>query len=268
MWLYLVLIEKKLIFKKSSRITIKLMSLKFNLLCNKLIDEACNSSNQYQLAACLLQYGRIINTPKCNVSRNCYRGYTCGSLHAEARVLVSHFGNLINYDRKFGWRFHMSTRKKEKHDIMVIRINKSDKNSIQLVNARPCQNCLEMMKSIKIKRVYYSNNLGEIVCENIKDMVSIHSSRVMIKYDTQLKINIFNTPNSNTAKLNEAIYWERLIKNKIPDIMKEENFKYFIDYDFKSLESKYKIVINKTSYDKTAQILNQDNQNIKTIIII
>jgi deoxycytidylate deaminase len=244
------------------------MSFKFNLLCNKLIDEACNSSNQYQLAACLLQYGKMINTPKCNVSRNCYRGYTCGSLHAEARVLVSHFGNLINYDRKFGWRFQLDSRKREKHDVMVIRINKSDKGNIQLVNARPCQNCLEMMKSIKIRRVYYSNNLGEIICENIKDMVSLHSSRVMINFDIKSKTNTFNISDYEIKKINENIYWEQLMKNKIPDIMKEENFKYFIDYDFKSLESKYKIIINKTSYDKTAQILNQSNKIIKTIIII
>ena len=88
------------------------MSLKFNSLCNKLIQEAYNSPIQYRLAACLLQNGKIICVPKCNVTRNYCRGHLCGSLHAEARVLVSHFGNLINYDQKFGWRFQTDKRKK------------------------------------------------------------------------------------------------------------------------------------------------------------
>ncbi len=88
------------------------MSTKINSLCNKLIQEACNSPIQYRLAACLLQNGKIISTPKCNITRNYCRRHLCGSLHAEARVLVSHFGSLINWDKKFGWRFQKDTRKK------------------------------------------------------------------------------------------------------------------------------------------------------------
>jgi hypothetical protein len=88
------------------------MSAKFISLCNKLIQEASTSTVQQRLAACLLQNGRIINTPKCNVSRNYCHGQVCGSLHAEARVLVSHFGNLVNWDQKTGWRFQTKLCKK------------------------------------------------------------------------------------------------------------------------------------------------------------
>jgi hypothetical protein len=94
--------------------TFSLMSLKYNSLCNKLIQEAFNSPIQFRLAACLLQNGKLVNAPKCNVTRNYCRGHMCGSLHAEARVLVSHFGNQINWDRKFGWRFQTVSRKKGK----------------------------------------------------------------------------------------------------------------------------------------------------------
>lgn len=88
------------------------MSSKFNSLCNMLVQEAFNSPIQHRMAACLLKNGKIISTPKCNVSRNYCRGHVCGSLHAEARVLVSHFGNMINWDRKIGWRFQSNTREK------------------------------------------------------------------------------------------------------------------------------------------------------------
>ncbi len=149
--------------------------------------------------------------------------------------------------------------------MMVIRIDKKDKDNVQLVSGRPCQNCLEMMKSIGIRRVYYSNDYGEIVCENIKDMISIHSSRIMIKIDVSTTTNI---PKRITNDINEDRYWEQIIKNKIPNIVKENNFNNFINYDFKSLESKYKIVIVKVGCEKKAQIINSSNQIIKSLIII
>lgn len=151
---------------------------------------------------------------------------------------------------------------------MVIRIDKKNKDNIQLVNARPCQNCLEMMKSIGIRRVYYSNDCGEIVCENIKDMISIHSSIVMIKFDMYAKTNISRKITKHTSKINEDKYWEKLIKNKIPNVVKEDNFNNFINYDFKSLESKYKIVIIKIGYEKKVQIINLKNQIIKSFIVV
>lgn len=143
---------------------------------------------------------------------------------------------------------------------MVIRIDKKDKDNIQLVNARPCQNCLEMMKSIGIRRVYYSDDNGELICENIKDMISIHSSKVMIKFDYHSK--------NNLNQIDENKYWDHLIKNKIPNTAKEENFNNFITYDFKSLETKYRIICEKFNNRKKVQILNSNNQIIKTILVI
>ena len=168
-----------------------------------------------------------------------------------------------------GGVFKQTNEKKgKKYDVMVIRIDNKDKENVQLVNARPCQNCLEMMKSIGIHRVYYSDDYGEMVCENIKDMISIHSSRVMIKFDIQSKINTSKTITNDTKNINEDRYWEYLIKNKIPNIVKEVNFNNFINYDFKSLESRYKMVIIKIGYEKKVQIINSSNQVIKTILVV
>lgn len=57
-------------------------------------------------------------------------------------------------------------------DIIVIRIN----NRMELKNSRPCNNCIEKLKSIGIRRVYYSNDDGEIVREDINTMEKLHIS--------------------------------------------------------------------------------------------
>ncbi len=90
------------------------MSQKFNTLSNKLIQEASNSPIQYRLAACVLLNGKMVGQPKCNASRNYCRGKFCGSLHAEANAIISHFGSQVNWDCKNGWRFQREKRKKGK----------------------------------------------------------------------------------------------------------------------------------------------------------
>ena len=80
----------------------------------------------------------------------------------------------------------------KKNDLIVIRINKQG----DLVSSRPCYNCLEMMKAVNIKKVYYSDNDGNIICENVKDMISINASSVTkmidcIKMDSKLSNNDF-----------------------------------------------------------------------------
>jgi hypothetical protein len=83
----------------------------FRLISN-MITEARKSPINCQLSACLLQNGKIIYGPVCNTVRNYCHGVVCSSFHAEARVMLSHFGNLINFDRKHGWRFQRQSRKK------------------------------------------------------------------------------------------------------------------------------------------------------------
>ncbi len=90
------------------------MSSKFDSICSKLIQEAYNSPLQFRLAACMLLNGKIISHPKSNASSNYSRGHFCGSIHAEAHAMVTHFGNLINYDHKHGWRFQRIQEKPKK----------------------------------------------------------------------------------------------------------------------------------------------------------
>ena len=51
-------------------------------------------------------------------------------------------------------------------DIIVIRIN----NKNELINSRPCRECIEKLKFYGIRKVYYSDNYGDIVSELLCNM--------------------------------------------------------------------------------------------------
>lgn len=58
--------------------------------------------------------------------------------------------------------------------IIVIRIGGHGHNSV--INSRPCQNCINYMKNIGIKKIYYSNEDGNFTGEHITYMESNHLS--------------------------------------------------------------------------------------------
>ena len=62
-------------------------------------------------------------------------------------------------------------------DIIIIRIgaySKSDKINLKI--SRPCNNCIDTLRKFDIRKVYYSDEYGNIVYENLKDMQKKHTS--------------------------------------------------------------------------------------------
>jgi deoxycytidylate deaminase len=57
--------------------------------------------------------------------------------------------------------------------IVVIKLSVNN----TLGNSKPCVNCLNKLKKLNIKRIYYSDANGNIVGEKIKDMISNTISR-------------------------------------------------------------------------------------------
>jgi len=57
-------------------------------------------------------------------------------------------------------------------DILVIRVNKS----FTLKNSRPCNQCIDKLHKIGIRKVYYSNDNGDIVSERVEHMEKLHIS--------------------------------------------------------------------------------------------
>ena len=60
-------------------------------------------------------------------------------------------------------------------DILIIRIGNCSKTS-KLKNSRPCNSCICKLEQKGIRKVYYSNEYGEIVYEFIQNMPKIHIS--------------------------------------------------------------------------------------------
>ena len=99
----------------------------------------------------------------------------------------------------------------KKLDIMVIRVDYMNR----LVNARPCYQCLLMMKNVGIDKVYYSID-NSIICEKINDMISINSSDILREF------NYIITGDNDTFT-----YYKKII-DKMPKSTKKKNAELFI----------------------------------------
>tara|TARA_B110000879_G_C11176853_1_gene516411 strand:- start:230 stop:631 length:402 start_codon:yes stop_codon:yes gene_type:complete len=106
-----------------------------------------------------------------------------------------------------------------------------------LGNARPCYNCLNLMKIVGIKRVYYSVKPDMIVCERVKDMISIQASGVC-KFIRQKYYH---------APINDNEFFKELLTRLFPSRVKRDNLNYFLNHNFKIVlpDYGYKIVNTK-----------------------
>ena len=88
--------------------------------------------------------------------------YGCNSIHAE--------------DMAIDKLPHINCKRRKKINILVIRItSSSNSEKYKLVNSQPCKNCVEKMSYIqgyKVKKIYYSNENGEIVCCKLRDLAN------------------------------------------------------------------------------------------------
>ncbi len=117
-------------------------------------------------------------------------------------------------------------------------------------NARPCHKCLEMMRAVGIRKVYYSVSATEIVCENVKDMISIQSSS-LTKHIEKLrdKVDIDNP----------ELYYENLLKKKFPDVIKIHNLKNFVKHNLVNVLPNFKIKYHSINGSNFVLILNSKN---------
>jgi len=131
---------------------------KFENLINTMKKNALNSELHYKHSACILKKGKILTIGKNKYFKNIIieNQSIKLSIHAEIDVLYKH-----------------STKNLKGLDILIIRIGE---NSKELKNSRPCNSCIEKLRERGIRKVYYSNDKGEIVYEFIENMPKIHNS--------------------------------------------------------------------------------------------
>lgn len=221
-------------------------------IINNLRLEASKSIIDQQLSAVIIKGKRMITKPCCNTSRSICRGNCIGSLHAEANAIFNYYGKNLSYNKKSGWI--LGERYKSKLDLAVVRINKLG----EICNARPCHNCLNMMKTVGIRRVYYSINPELVVCENVKDMISIQSSSV------DKHIDLLN----NTDYQDHNSYYENLLIKYFPKIIRKHNLDNFIKYNLSNLLPNHKFIIEIINNQSFIRIINIYNKDIIRATVI
>ncbi len=149
-----------------------------------------------------------------------------------------------------GGAFYQANQKAPKLDLVVVRVNKSGNPC----NARPCHNCLDMMKAVGIRKVYYSINQEEIICENVKDMISIQASSVA-KHIAKL--------NGDCTVDDPDKFYESLLHKYFPKIVRKHNLESFIAYNFTNVLPTYRAVLN-SKEEFTLVIIYDSKNNIVT----
>ena len=85
----------------------------FNKFYPIFCQEASKSNISSKLAAGILKGQKLVSRVCYNTDRNFCRGVECGSLHAEANALLTHFGRSIQFDlSNKRWYLKYFTKKK------------------------------------------------------------------------------------------------------------------------------------------------------------
>jgi hypothetical protein len=239
---------------------INITTNKFRGIISNLIETASTSSLNQQLAACIMKSHKKITPGQCNAPGEGYGG----SRHAELRAALSYFGKNIKLTSS-GWKIPDELKRKNRsRSVLVIRIGMFEPGKINLVNARPCHHCLEMMRSLGFREVHYSSDNGMIITEKIGHMVSVHASHVTIKLEYIQKNKEIMINDDVDRMIDKQSYYDNLIKKEVPDKVRQINFCHFIEHNLKKLAAKYKVVETKHN----VLIINHRNIIVKTILII
>lgn len=91
------------------------------------------------------------------------------------------------------------------------------------------------MKAVGIRRVYYSINPDEVICENVKDMVSIQSSSVTRHIE---KLN------GNPLVDDSDKYYENLLTRMFPSSIRRYNLEKFIAHNLTNVLPTYEVKID------------------------
>jgi len=129
-------------------------------IINILIKIAKNSSVNQKHSAALIKGDEIYNI-----------GFNKYCSNAKYSTVHAEIDALMTFNKKY-------IKGIKGMDIIIIRINnfKSNDNNINLKISRPCNNCIDTLRKFNIRKVYYSDQYGNIVCEKLIDMQKNHTS--------------------------------------------------------------------------------------------
>lgn len=161
--------------------------------------KAMNSDLQYKHSACLVHKNKIIS-----IGFNKYINIGI------SKIVNSKATNLNTKTTDYKSSLHAEidailqrdTRTIRGLDIIIIRVKELANGNIILKNSRPCNSCIDKMRSYGIRKVYYSNDIGEIVYEFLETMPKLHisSGTVLKKYITTISTNQTNHDSEDIEK--------------------------------------------------------------------
>lgn len=132
---------------------------KIKNIINILIKIAKNSAVNQRHSAALIKGDEIYNI-----------GFNKYCSNAKYSTVHAEIDALLTFNKKY-------IKGIKGMDIIIIRIgaySKSDKINLKI--SRPCNNCIDTLRKFDIRKVYYSDEYGNIVYENLKDMQKKHTS--------------------------------------------------------------------------------------------
>lgn len=132
---------------------------KINNILPLLIKIASHSTVNQRHSAALINGNTIYNI---GINKYCSKS-KLSTIHAEIDALMS-------FDKKY-------FKSLKGMDILIIRINQNNNcNNRKLKISRPCNNCIDTLRKFDIRKVYYSDEYGNIVFEYLYDMQKKHTS--------------------------------------------------------------------------------------------
>jgi hypothetical protein len=188
----------------------------FDKVYSKLKEEAINSPILYKHCAAILNNRKIIGKPCCNDYGCSHNDCSLGSVHAEANAIFCFFGKDVWFDQKNRiWTISCKSKLiRKKLDVVVIRINSNGDTA----NSRPCYNCLKIMQDIEIRYVFYSTDSNRLVCERVKDMISIQSSHVTRSLLCK----------KQKIQISDCEFSDEILKSYFPNEVKRHNLLLFM----------------------------------------
>lgn len=110
------------------------------------------------------------------------------------------------------------------------------------------------MKAVNISKVYYVDSDRNLVCENVKDMISIHASTVT-RY-------IHAVNNGMNYLGSERLFFEKILKEMFPSEVKRGNFDTFLKHDLSNVLPEHTYIIKSSRDVSIITIFDADKKEI------
>ena len=146
-------------------------------IINLAIEQAKLSTMSQQHGAILTKGSKIIARGY-NHSRSHFMNISGTCIHAEIATLLEYCNNILHINVDLRRKYLKKIPKLNKCILWVVRICTKENN---LTESKPCSECISNLKKMGIKKIGYSNKLGNIIIDNITNINSTHLSNLQIR---------------------------------------------------------------------------------------